>query len=110
MAEGDLSSVEREGAGRGWKPEMGSLHNLSFFFFIRKTHVNSNLKARSDFLIVLSARSSLDLDAGLWEPTAWSFGFSRDLLCHSAGTGHRQLVCFGCSHGSNDKNKIRILS
>lgn len=95
MAEGDLSSVEREGAGRG----DGSLKWVLciiwlFFFFIRKAHVNSNLKTRSDFLIVLSARSSLDLDAGLWEPTAWSFGFSKDLLCHNAGTKHRQLVCF----------------
>lgn len=36
MAEGDLSSAEREGAGRGWKPEMGSLHNLAFFSLLEK--------------------------------------------------------------------------
>lgn len=59
MTEGELSSTECEGAGRGLKPEMSSLHNLAFFLkkkiiiIIRKAHVNSNLKT-SDFLIVLS--------------------------------------------------------
>lgn len=57
MTEGELSSTECEGAGRGLKPEMSSLHNLAFkkkiIIIIRKAHVNSNLKT-SDFLIVLS--------------------------------------------------------